>query len=251
MAENNNAKKAISTAPKYAFQTKNLATMGMLSALAVITTYVFTLLPPLVPAAPFLNFDIKDMIILFGAFLYGPFAAVLMSFVVSVIEMFTFGGGGWIGMIMNVVSTCAFVLPACIIYSKRKTLQGAVMGLIAGVLSVTAVMVLWNYLLTPIYIEIPVPGSNPVEFLPTSKVREIVGGMLATVYAPFNLFKGTLNAVFAIMLYKPLLNALQQAKLLPRPVNETADDKAMSLKWIFVIAAMAVGALTLVFMRFA
>ena len=59
---------------------------------------------------------------------------------------------------------------------------------------------LWNYLLTPIYMGYP---------------REAVAAMLPTVFFPFNLIKGLLNAVILILIYKPVVRGLRKAKLVP------------------------------------
>ena len=63
----------------------------------------------------------------------------------------------------------------------------------------TAVMLLWNYAITPMYMNVP---------------REMIKGMLLPGFMPFNLIKGGINAVITLMLYKPLISALRGAKLI-------------------------------------
>ena len=99
---------------------------------------------------------------------------------------------------MNVVSTCAFAVPAAWYYQKHRTQKGAVIGLILGVLVMAAAMLLWNYIITPFYMGVP---------------RETVAGMLMTVFLPFNLVKGGINAGLTLLLYKPIVNALRKAHL--------------------------------------
>ena len=77
-------------------------------------------------------------------------------------------------------------------------MKGAITGLIAGVLSATAIMILWNWLITPLYMHVP---------------REMVVKMLIPTFLPFNLIKGGINATLAMLLYKPVVNALRRAKL--------------------------------------
>ena len=176
-------------------RTKNMVIMAMLAAIAFVAMAVGR-----IPIMLWLKYDPKDVIIAIGGFLFGPLSALLISVVVSLVEMITLSDTGIIGLIMNVLSTCAFVCPAAYIYKKKHTLQGAVAGLIFGVLLMTAVMLLWNYLLTPLYM---------------GQAREDVAAMLIPVFLPFNLVKGGLNTALTILLYKPVITALRKTGMLP------------------------------------
>ena len=181
---------------------KKLTTIATLAAVAYLSVFLSQMLPPLVPFPP-LKYDPKDIVILIGGFLYGPLAAAAMSVAVSLIEMITVSTTNIIGFVMNVVSTCSFVCVAAVIYKygpKKKTLTGAIIGLLVGVASMVAVMMLWNYLITPIY---------------TGAPREVVAGMLIPVFLPFNLLKGGLNAALTMLIYKPLATALRKLRFMP------------------------------------
>jgi len=202
--------------------TKKLTTLAMLSALAYLAVVVIRI--QLVPFPP-IKYDPKDIVIVIGGFLFGPLAAVAMSLVVSLLEMLTIpDAGGWIGFLMNVVSTCSFVCTAVIIYSKFRNLKGAVVGLALGIVVMVIVMILWNYLLTPIFMKVP---------------REAVVPMLVSTFLPVNLIKGGLNAAIAMLLYKPVSTALRQAGLMPSPEVEASKGKlniGVILLSCFVIA---------------
>ena len=107
---------------------------------------------------------------------------------------------------MNILSTCAFACTAAYIYKKKHTLSGAVIGLAAGCVLMTIVMLLWNYLFTPIYLGYP---------------REAVAEMLLPVFLPFNLLKGGLNMAITLLIYKPIVTGLRKAGLI-----ELSDQKA-------------------------
>ena len=149
----------------------------------------------------FLSYDPKDIIIAIGGFLYGPLSAMGISVVVSLLEMVTVSGTGFIGCIMNILSTCSFVCVASYLYRKKRTPMGAFMGLLVGCLVMTGVMLLWNYLITPLYMGYP---------------REAVAALLLPAFLPFNLLKGGLNAAGTFLLYRPLSGALQKSGLVPR-----------------------------------
>ena len=77
---------------------------GMLCAISYVVMFISkTIFAPLTVAG-FLTFDMKDVIIAIGGFLYGPLNALCISLVTSVIEMFTVSETGPIGLLMNVLS---------------------------------------------------------------------------------------------------------------------------------------------------
>ena len=166
-------------------KTKNLIILAILTALAYVA---MLLIRAPFPAASFLTYDPKDVFIVIGGFLYGPLAVIPMSVIVSLLEM-PISGTGPIGLIMNVLATCSFAFTAALIYKYRRTIMGAITGIISGVFLMIAVMLLWNYIITPMYMNVP---------------REIVVGMLIPVFLPFNLLKGIYNAAITILLYKRL-----------------------------------------------
>ncbi|MDD2283650.1 MAG: ECF transporter S component [Eubacteriales bacterium] len=180
--------------------TKKIVTLAMLSAIAYVVMAVGRI--PIIPTVEFLKYDPKDIIITIGGFVFGPLSAFLMSVVVSLVEMVTVSESGIIGLIMNVISTCAFACTAAFIYKHKRTLSGAVIGLIAGGLAMTGIMLLWNYIITPIYMGVP---------------RETVANMLMPIFLPFNLLKSGLNAALTMLLYKPLITVFRKSNLIPEP----------------------------------
>ena len=150
--------------------------MAMLAAIAYLVMVVGRI--P-ISSMSFLKYDPKDVVITIGGFILGPLEAFVISVIVSVIEMFTVSESGIIGAVMNVLSTAAFACTAAVIYKKDRTLKGAVIGLLSGVVCMTGIMLLWNYFITPIYMGYP---------------REAVAALLIPVFLPFNLIKAGLNA---------------------------------------------------------
>ncbi len=193
--------------------TNRLVTLGMLSALAFAAVLLIR-----IPVVQFLSYEPKDVIIVIGGFMFGPLAAALISVVVSLIEWVTISSTGWIGFIMNVLSTCAFACTASYMYKKNKQIKTAVLGLVTGIVFMTCVMILWNYLITPLYMGLP---------------RVEIAKMLVPVFLPFNLLKGTLNAALAMLLYKPVVQALRKAHLI-QPSKENANKKPFSMSVVLL-----------------
>lgn len=193
-------------------RTSRLTIMAMLCAMAFVAVAAIRI--PLVPAMPFLSYEPKDIIILTGGFLFGPMAAVAISVIVSFVEMVTISSTGPIGLIMNILSTVAFVSPAAYLYKKHHTLKGAFAGMAAGTLLMTGIMVLWNYLITPIYM-----GYE----------RKYVAQLLLPAIVPFNLLKGGINTALTLLIYKPLVTALRRADLLELASAEPAKKRSFNL----------------------
>ena len=111
---------------------------------------------------------------------------------------------------MNLLSTCSFAFTAALCYKRRHTMGGAIAGLIVGTVVMVGTMLLWNYLITPLYM--------------TGTSRSDIAGMLVPVFLPFNLLKAGLNSSFILLLYKPLVVSLRKAGLLPA-TGKTGNTK--------------------------
>jgi len=121
-----------------------------------------------------------------------------MSLTVSLLEM-PVSGTGPVGLLMNMLSTCSLAFTASLIYSKRRTIAGAVTGLAAGVIIMVVCMILWNYIITPLYMGVP---------------RAVVVNMLIPVFLPFNLLKGIYNAAITMLVYKQLSKILRRLNII-------------------------------------
>ncbi len=192
-------------------KTKKITTTAMLCAAAYVVVVVGR-----IPVVLFLKYDPKDIIITLGGLIWGPMTSFIVSVIVSLIEMVTISENGILGCIMNMISTCSFACTASVIYKKKRTLSGAVTGLVTGSLVMVLVMLLWNYLITPIYMGYP---------------REAVAELLVPAFLPFNLLKAGLNAGFTFLLYKPITTALRKAGYISDSQN-VLSRKPIGL-WLF------------------
>ena len=182
-------------------KTKKLTTVAMLCAITYVVMAVGR-----IPIVLFLKYDPSDVIVTLGGFIWGPMTSCIVSVVVAVIEMITVSETGILGCIMNIVQTLSFACTAAVIYKKKHTLSGAVIGMVSGWIISVFVMLLWNYLVTPLYM-----GYS----------REVVAEMLLPVFLPFNLLKGGLNASITFLLYKPVITALRKSGYVSSVENVT------------------------------
>lgn len=176
-------------------KTRRLTLMAMFAAMAYIIMFVGRF--P-ISSVDFLKYDPKDVVLTICGFILGPMPALTVTLAVSFLEMITVSTTGPIGFLMNFLSSAAFICPAAVLYKRRHSLRGALLGLASGVVLATLLMLLWNYFVTPYYMGYP---------------REAVAAMLVPVFLPFNLVKGSLNAAVTMLVYKPVSRALKKSGL--------------------------------------
>ena len=180
-------------------KTRKITLIGMFSALA----YIFTLVGHLVPISftDFLRYDPKDAIIVIAGFSMGPVAALIISVIVAFLELVTISTTGLVGFAMNIISSASFACVAAIVYKKVKSISGAAIGLALSSIITVGLMVLWNYLVTPVYMGIP---------------REAIVDMLVPIFMVFNIIKCGLNSSIVLLIYKPCVSALRLVGLIPK-----------------------------------
>lgn len=208
---------------------KRMTSVAMLVAIAYIMSMFAR-----VPVVLFLKYDPKDIVITLGGLIWGPLTSAVVSVIVSLIEMVTVSETGIWGCIMNIISTCSFACVASFVYKRKRTLSGAVAGLLSGVASMAVIMLAWNYLITPIYMGYP---------------REAVAKLLIPAFLPFNLIKGGLNAALTFMLYKPIMKALRKARFVDGVPNVSEPTAKPYLLWIMCVAVAIVCVLAILFMN--
>ena len=209
--------------------TRRLTLAAMFAALAYIVMILIHI--RIVPDAPFLTYDPKDVILAICGFILGPIPALMTAAVVSLIEMLTVSSTGIIGFVMNMLSSVSFMLPSASLYKRRRTLRGAAAGLALGVVLAVAAMLLWNYFITPLYMGTP---------------REVVAAMLLPVFLPFNLIKAALNAAITMLIYKPVSRALKQVGLLENRTDDASVPKKHGMIAAIVAALVLVACIVVV-----
>ena len=190
---------------KKKFSVKKLVLLAMLAAMAYVIVSLVR-----IPVVLFLKYEPKDVVITIGGFLLGPMAAFVTSLVVSLLEMITISETGPIGCLMNLISTCAFSCTAAFIYKRKHTLGGAVSGLAVGGVFMVILMLLWNWLITPLYMGVE---------------RSVVEGMLLPAFLPFNTLKAGLNSALVLLLYKPLVTGLRKTGLVEIGSSQSGNSK--------------------------
>ena len=198
--------------------TKQLVVLALMAALAYAAVALFR-----VPVVLFLKYEPKDCILAICGMLYGPIPALVTATVVALLEMVTVSDTGPIGLLMNVLSSVLFICPAALLYQRKRNFKSAILGLVCGALLMTTGMLLWNWLITPIYMHMP---------------RQAVVEMLLPAFLPFNLLKAALNGALTILLYKSVVTTLRKAHLVPPTSNDSGRKISISV-WVVGLAVLA------------
>lgn len=174
--------------------------LGMLTALSIILVYAIHF--PLFPTATFLEYDMADVPILIGAFLYGPWWGLGLTAVVSVLQWLLVSPQSlWVGAVMHFLATGSYAVAAGLIYQHNKTSTAALFGMALGSLLQTLMMIPMNLIFTVHFFGVP---------------REAVIALLPTAIIPFNAIKTVVNSIIAFLLYRRVAKLFEQAIVKPQ-----------------------------------
>lgn len=167
-----------------------IAFIGIMAGLSLVLMLVRF---PLVPSAGWLEYDLGDIPILLTAIVAGPIPALFTLLITVLIEMVTISKGGFWGMIMHLLATGSMILILSAIYRRRPTNKSLIAGLVMAALTLVAVMIPMNLVITPLFM----PGMSARDVLP----------MIVPILLPFNLMKGLLHGLIVFSLYKATMNS--------------------------------------------
>lgn len=174
------------------WSTKQLATMALMCAIGVLLSFVEV---PLLPGASWLKFDPSNMPAMVVGFGFGPGAGVAVGVVIAIIHGLLLAD--FTGAIMNILTVTCFVLPAALLYRKKRTYPIAIIGLVISILAATVAAVVGNLIVTPAWLGVPI---------------DAVIAMIIPILIPFNLLKGLFNAVLTLIIYKSISNIITPKK---------------------------------------
>ena len=182
---------------------------AMLSAVA----FVLMLLDFPVPFAPgFYKLDFSEVPILFAAFFLGPTAGVVCELIKNVLEVLIRGTStAFVGEFANFVVGCSLVLPASVVYWRKRNKKTALLGCVTGTIVIAVVGSLLNavYLLPAFSRLYGIPMDSLIA-MGTAIFRSVQGVWTFVLFcvAPMNLLKGAMVSAVVMLIYKPLSRAI-------------------------------------------
>ena len=187
------------------FSAKNITRIAVFTALSFVL-YMFVKLPlPIFPQ--FLELQFSDMPALLTGFMMGPLSGAIVIILRTLLKL-PFSHTACVGELGDLIIGLAFVLTASFIYKYRRTLQGAVISLLAGIFSTTVVAIIINrVLLIPFYSWYMgfdnIMGLVALVFPSVTRESFYFFYLLGAVL-PFNLLRGFICAIVTFLLYKQL-----------------------------------------------
>lgn len=180
--------------------------MAKVAILSAIAALLMLLEFPLPFAPAFYELNFSEISVLIAGFALGPVAGVVTEFIKILLNLIINGTDtAFVGEISNFLMGVAFVLPAALIYKYKKTLQGAVIGMLAGIVSLTVVSAVVNYyIMIPAYVRFMGFELEMIIGLGT-KVNSSITDLFSLIMfatVPFNLVKGVLTSLITALIYK-------------------------------------------------
>ena len=174
------------------WSTKQLVTMALMCAISILLSFIEF---PIMPAASFLKLDIALVPSAVVGFAYGAGPGILVGIVSAVAH----GAitGNWVGCLMNIIVTIAFILPASAIYKRNRTFKGAVIALVVATICLVAGAIVANLVVDPIFYGMPF---------------DVVAGLVVPAILPFNIIKGVVISILTALVYKSISNLITPAK---------------------------------------
>ena len=178
---------------------------AMLSAIAFVLMFLdFSV--PLMPV--FIKLDLSELPALVGAFAMGPVSGVVICLIKNLIHL-TMTSTGGVGELSNFILGAAFVLPAGILYQRKKTKTSALVGAFIGAACMAVISVFSNYILVyPIYYNF-MPKETIMEayqtaakILPIDITWDTMLPYLIAFNMPFTFLKGLCNVLLTFLIYK-------------------------------------------------
>lgn len=173
---------------------------AMLSAVAFALMFFEFSIPFLVPS--FIQMDLSELPALIGAFAMGPWYGVIICLIKNLIHLLITTTGG-VGELSNFILGAAFVLPAGLIYQRKKTKKNAVIGSVLGAAFMALLSVASNYFIVyPVYTAfLPMDTILAMyqEILPSA---DTLLKCLVIFNMPFTFVKGMLSVVITLLIYK-------------------------------------------------
>lgn len=185
--------------------TKVMVQIAMLSAIAIVLM-LFEFLLPFAPS--FYKLDFSELPVIIGAFAIGPVAGVMIEAIKILLNFLVNGSTtAGVGEFANFLIGCSFVLPAALVYSRKKSRKSAVLGLVFGTVLMTVVGCFLNaYVLLPAYATAfhwEISALIELGSAVNPAIQSLWSFILLAV-APFNLLKGILVSGVTVLIYKKI-----------------------------------------------
>ena len=182
---------------------RSMTVTAMLSAIAFVLMFLDTAVP-FVPN--FIKLDVSELPALIASFALGPVYGVVVCLIKNLLHLFITTTGG-VGELSNFILGVAFVLPAGLIYYRKKSKKSAIFGAFVGAFLMAAISFPSNlFIVYPVYYnfmpkDVIIGAYQAVA--PFAEIKSIEQCLLF-FNVPFTFVKGLISAIITVLIYQPL-----------------------------------------------
>ena len=181
--------------------------MGAVSAVLMLLRFPIPFMPP------FLSFDLSGVMEMMGGLMFGPMEALCIIVVKILLQLVMQGSMSLgTGELQNFILSSAYVLPAVLIYHRKKTKKSAIVGMTVSSVIVAVVAVITNlYLIIPFYVKLFGMSMDDIISM-CSVVNPAMKDTVSLVIfglVPFNLIKYGATSVVTFIIYKRLSGVIR------------------------------------------
>ncbi len=188
-----------STAKKDLFSVSNMTRMAILAAVASV---LFLVEIPI--GMPIYKLDLSNVPVLIGSFAMGTVPGLIILATKSLIGLLHSSSAG-IGELADFIMGASMIIPASLIYQRKKTRGNALKGMLTGTLCAIIAGVLCNkFIMFPFYMNAFHIDMNGIIGMVHWSGVDSEWKVLLMVTAPFNLIKFAVISGITALVYKPL-----------------------------------------------
>lgn len=181
--------------------------MGAVSAVLMLLRFPIPFMPP------FLSFDLSGVMEMMGGLMFGPLEALCIIVVKILLQLVMQGSMSLgTGELQNFILSSAYVLPAVLIYHRKKTKKSAIVGMTVSSIVVAVVAVIKNlYLIIPFYVKLFGMSMDDIISMCSAVNPAMKDTMSLVIFGlvPFNLIKYGATSVVTFIIYKRLSGVIR------------------------------------------
>ena len=183
---------------------KPVLSAGNMTRIAILAAAASILFLLEIPIVAFYRLDLSNIPVMLGAFSMGTVPGLIILGLKSLIGLLHSSSAG-VGELADFIMGAALLIPASLIYHRKKSRKTALIGMAAGTLCTAVAGVLVNkYIMLPFYM-----GAFHMDMEGILSFAKVGGvdtewKLLLLVTGPFNLLKGAVLSIVTFLIYKPL-----------------------------------------------
>ncbi|MCR4841739.1 MAG: ECF transporter S component [Eubacterium sp.] len=210
MENNNNIQNDNSTGNSKTTNVRVLTVTAMMIAISAVLQYLeFGI--PFVPG--FIKLDFSDLPALIGSFALGPVSGIIIALGKNLLHCLV-SQSATVGELANFILSCAFVVPAGVIYKLKKTRSRALWGSVVGAVVAALISVPSNYFIVyPFYAAVYMPMDTIIAMY--QAIRPSTDSLLEALLVfnlPFTFCKDMIVVVITALVYKRISPILHGRK---------------------------------------